>query len=114
MGNSIVHAPDEAWDDRVLGADENFVKVVDADIAQSIDEAVGTQLISIRVQKSMIEDFKLIASLNNMGYQTLMKQIMQRFVDCEKKRIFRELVSEKLGEKEAPAQPTKSPRRKIA
>lgn len=96
MSKNTIPVSDEAWDDRVLGADGNFVEVVSDDIAATIDEAVGTQLISIRVQKSMIEDFKLIASLNNIGYQTLMKQILQRFVECEKKRILRELISEKL------------------
>jgi hypothetical protein len=58
-------------------------------------------MISIRLQKSLIEDFKMIASLNgNIGYQTLMKQIMHRFVTCEKKRIFKELVSEKIREQQ--------------
>lgn len=99
MQKETIPASDEAWDERKLGADENFVKVASGDIAEQIFEAAGTQLISIRMQKSTIEDLKLIASLNGVGYQTLMKQVMQRFVDCEKKQIFRELVSEKLGEK---------------
>jgi len=62
-----------------------------------------SQLISIRMQKSTIEDLKLIASLNKIGYQTLMKQVMQRFVDCEKKQLFREFDFRKLGEKNLPA-----------
>lgn len=97
MEKKSIPASDEAWDERLLGADENFVGVVEADIAKAIDEAVGSQLISIRMQKSTIEDLKLIASLNGIGYQTLMKQVMQRFVDCEKKQLFRELAAEKIG-----------------
>lgn len=102
-----VHAatiPDteEAWEERTLGADEKFVEVVDQVEEELINEAAGTQLISIRMSKCMIEDFKMIASLNgSIGYQTLMKQILQRFVDSEKKRILRELVSEKLKEHES-------------
>jgi hypothetical protein len=42
------------------------------------------------LQKSLIEDFKAIASLNGIGYQPLMRQILKRFVDCEKKRIIKE------------------------
>lgn len=99
MQNNTIPSTDEAWDERLLGADEKFVKVADKDTAARIDEAAGSQLISIRMQKSTIEDLKLIASLNKIGYQTLMKQVMQRFVDCEKKQLFRELISEKLGEK---------------
>lgn len=98
MHKENIPASDEAWDNRKLGADEKFVGVVGDDVELQIHEAAGTQLISIRMQKSMIEDLKLIASLNGLGYQTLMKQIMQRFVECEKKQLFRELVSEKLGE----------------
>lgn len=94
-----ITSTDEAWDDRELGADEKFVGVIDDSLMQQIFEASGTQLISIRMQKSLLEDFKLISSLNGLGYQTLMKQILQRFVDSEKKKIFRELVAEKVGAK---------------
>lgn len=120
MNKQTIHASDEAWDERKLGADENFVSVVNEDMANTIDEAAGTQLISIRIQKSIIEDLKLIASLNKIGYQTLMKQVMQRFVECEKKQIFRELVSEKIVKDDQPPmsdsshQPNKQPRRKAA
>jgi uncharacterized protein (DUF4415 family) len=100
-----VHAiPDteEAWDERALGADEDFVEVVDQAEEDLIDEAAGTQLISIRMHKCMIDDFKTIASLNGgIGYQTLMKQILQRFIDSEKKRIWRELISERLKEQQS-------------
>lgn len=97
MSQQSIHASDDAWENKSLGNDEAFVKVVDEAQEANIDEASGTQMISIRLQKSLIEDFKIIASLNGgIGYQTLMKQIMQRFVDCEKKRIFNELVAEKI------------------
>ncbi|MEQ1674613.1 MAG: hypothetical protein ABL865_06230, partial [Candidatus Nitrotoga sp.] len=101
MSKQTIQASDEAWEDRILGNDENFVKVVGEAEEASIDEASGTQMISIRLQKSLIVDFKMIASLNgNIGYQTLMKQIMHRFVTCEKKRIWNELVSEKIKEQQ--------------
>lgn len=101
MNVQTIPDTEEAWDERALGADEEFVEVVDETEAALIDEAAGTQLISIRMHKCMIEDFKMVASLNgSLGYQTLMKQILQRFIDSEKKRIFRELVSEKLKRQE--------------
>lgn len=105
MNKPTIMASDEAWDERTLGADENFVKVADVELTDSIDEAAGTQLISIRLQKSLIEDFKMIASLNSgIGYQTLMKQILKRFADSEKKRILSELISEKLKERQKSAE----------
>lgn len=123
MEKKSIPASDEAWDERLLGADEHFVGVVGADNANAIDEAAGSQLISIRMQKSTIEDLKLIASLNGIGYQTLMKQVMQRFVDCEKKQLFRELAAEKIGGKialpavacmEGPVTPKPQQRRRAA
>jgi predicted DNA binding CopG/RHH family protein len=107
MSKQSIHASDEAWEDRRLGCDENFVKVVDNVQEDDLAEASGTQMISIRIQKSLIEDFKMIASLNgNIGYQTLMKQIMQRFVDSEKKQIFNDLVKEKLKSQQKLTEPS--------
>lgn len=97
MSKHTIPSSDEAWDDRTLGADENFIKVAEKEMADAIDEAAGTQLISIRLQKGLIEDFKLIASLNGgIGYQTLMKQILQRFVDSEKKQSWNNYVAKEI------------------
>jgi len=97
MSKHTIPSSDEAWDDRTLGADVNHVKLSDDERTARIDESVGTQLISIRLQKTLIEDFKMMAALNNgMGYQTLMKQILQRFVDSEKNRMWNEMLSEEI------------------
>lgn len=86
-----IPASDEAWDENgQLGRDEEHVKRAEEDIEPQIDKALELQLISIRLQKSLIEDFKYIATLNGIGYQPLMRQILKRFVDGEKKRILRE------------------------
>ncbi len=85
---------EEAWETGQLGRDEEFVKRSGKNIEKGIDEALELQLISIRLQKSLIEDFKYIATLNGIGYQPLMRQILKRFVDGEKKRILREAAGE--------------------
>lgn len=84
---------DEAWDSRKLGADEAYVARLEDTDEVAIDDALELQPISIRLQKSLIEDFKLIAQLNGLGYQPLMRQVLTRFADCEKKRILRELAA---------------------
>ncbi|MEX2241050.1 MAG: hypothetical protein WD775_10215 [Burkholderiales bacterium] len=89
-----IPSTDEAWDTGELGREEQFVvRAPDVDEAK-IDNALDLQLISIRLQKSLIEDFKHIASLNGIGYQPLMRQILKRFADAEKKRILRERAAE--------------------
>ena len=90
-----IPSTDEAWDNRELGADEAYVEVVRASDLQ-VDAAAGTRLISIRLGVSMIEDLKLIANINGIGYQTLMKQVLGRFVECEKKAIWNQIVSKQL------------------
>lgn len=107
MSKATIPASDEAWDERSLGADEAFVIVADDDINATIDEAIGLQPISIRLQKSLIEDFKAIGELNGIGYQTLMRQVLKRFADCEKKRLLREMAAAKT---EATAKPKAKPR----
>lgn len=104
MTKHSIPSTDDAWDDRQLGAEEEFVEVASPELANSIDEAAGTQLISIRMQKTMIDDFKAIAARNKgIGYQTLMKQILQRFIDGERRLMWNEFVSKKLKEETAAA-----------
>lgn len=81
---------DDAWDDGQLGRDEAHVRVYEQDIEAQLDDALELQPISIRLQKSLIEDFRFIAQLNGIGYQPLMRQILKIFVDCEKKKVLRE------------------------
>lgn len=83
----------EAWENRELGADEEYVRVAEAD-ENRIDESLGLQMISIRLQRSLIEDFKQIAKLHGLGYQPLMRQVLARFAESEKKRILNKFVAE--------------------
>lgn len=92
--NLGIPGTNEAWETGQLGREEEFVKRSEDNIEKEIDEALELQLISIRLQKSLIEDFKYIATLNGIGYQPLMRQVLKRFVDCEKKTILRERAGE--------------------
>lgn len=110
MNKRTIPATDEAWEDGLLGKDEAFVKVADVEVEAAIDEAAGTQAISIRLPKAMINDMKVIAAHHKgIGYQTLMKQILQRFIDCEKRQIWNEYVAQKIKEQSTEAQPAEKP-----
>ena len=80
---------DDAWDTGALGRDEKFARLVKLtpEREAAIDEAVGLQLISIRLPKELIEDFKFIGAFNGIKYQTLMRQILARFANAEKKNM---------------------------
>ena len=94
--NLKIPASDEAWENGQLGRNEEHVKREEpnSELEGAIDESLGLQLISVRLQKSLIEDLKMIATLNGIGYQPLMRQVLKRFADCEKKRILRERAHE--------------------
>lgn len=84
MANKKIEGTEEAWDTGALGRDEAYAQAAPDDLGKSADEAAGMQMISIRLPKSMIEGFKFISTHhNNIKYQTLMRQILQRFVTSE-------------------------------
>lgn len=69
----------------------------------AVDEAAGLEMISIRLDKSLIEDLKLMASRKGIGYQPLIRKILDRFVYKETEEFLRALgkVDEGKDEKEA-------------
>ena len=89
-----IGASDEAWETGKLGRDEKYVRVSKGLDESKLDQSVGLVPVSIRLQKSLIEDFKIIAQYNGIGYQPLMRQILTRFANSEKKQILREFLSE--------------------
>lgn len=94
---AIPSIPDteEAWSSGELGKEEEFAAIApDDNIDAIINEHLELQPISIRLEKSLIEDFKIIAKLHGLGYQPLMRQTLKRFADCEKKRILREVAAD--------------------
>jgi len=91
-----IPASDDAWDSGQLGKEEKHVKRAEDNIEQKVDDALELQLISIRLQKSLIEDLKLLANLNGIGYQPLIRQVLTLYADGEKKKLLQETVSRNL------------------
>ena len=78
--NAKIVGSDDAWEKGRLGCEEAFVRRAGADLESMVDESLGLQAISIRLPKSMIDAYKLIAAHHGIGYQPLMRDILQRFV----------------------------------
>lgn len=87
--SSKIQDSNEAWESGELGRDEAFAKPATAD-ETLINNSLGLQPISIRLEKSLIEDFKLIAEIHGLAYQPLMRQALRRFAEAEKRRLLRE------------------------
>jgi len=80
----------DPWDDRRLGADERYVAVAPASENALVDKTLGLQMISIRLPLKLIEQLKVIARHNGVGYQPLMRDVLSRFARGELIQVLRQ------------------------
>lgn len=116
-----IESTDEAWETGELGREEEHVKVSEGVNEVALNESLNLIPVSIRLQKSLVDDFKIIARLEGIGYQPLMRQVLTRFAHCEMKRIIRDVLEEQgltrepdTDEQSEPATEPNSGRRKKA
>ena len=102
----------EAWESGELGESLESARIVTKEREAEIEEASGLQMISIRLPKSVIEDFKAIAQIEGVGYQPLMRIALVRYAECEAKRVVREYAAQVVSGREAAAAEGKHPRRR--
>lgn len=76
----------EEWENRKLGASEEHVAVASEAEVAALNDALSLQAISIRLQKNLIEDLKAISESYGIGYQPMIRDLLQRFVIAEKKQ----------------------------
>lgn len=110
MAKSKIEGSAEAWETGRLGREIDHAKRAPPEIEAAIDAALGMQMISIRLQKDLIDDFKRLAEIRGIGYQPLMREALQQFVSAEHRRIVTDYANlqtskaaEKAPEKKAPA-----------
>lgn len=103
------HQDTEQWDNRQLGASAEHVRVAPDSDEDLLDDALGMQLISIRLQKKLIRDLKKIADCQGVGYQPLIRDLLNRFVQSEMRRMLKQRLQDlEQREEEAAAQSTVS------
>lgn len=103
----ITQTDEAAWESGPLGKSEEHAKPFEEPIEADIDNSAQLQMISIRLPKYVIDSFKFIAMRNkNIGYQTLMRQILHRFVVAELKNISTEMQAAAEKFDELPARKT--------
>jgi len=68
------------WETGKLGLSAEHIKVASEEEELAIDDALGLQLISIRLHKSLIEKLKQLALLEGIGYQPLIRQVLTRYL----------------------------------
>lgn len=80
----------DKWDDRELGASMEHAEVVPETFSVEVDEQLSLQAISIRLPKSLIKDLKDIASRYEIGYQPMVRDLLNRFAQAEQKKYLNE------------------------
>lgn len=104
---------DEAWESGQLGADEKYARRVHPEMEAQIDETLGMQMISIRLDKNLIDSFKMLGTFHGVGYQPLMRDALKRFAEYEMKAIVSGLVESQRKQKAQKQTPGKTATPKI-
>jgi hypothetical protein len=101
MSPELKPVPDgDVWDTGELGRDEKHVRRSPPDREETLDQALDLQMISIRLQKELIEQLKFIANYHGIGYQPLVRDVLCRFARSEMLTIASEM-KQQLEAKEA-------------
>ena len=83
-----IQGTERNWDDGILGASLEHAEP-SPNSSLDIDATLAMQSISIRLDKTLIEDLKVIADINNLGYQPLIRRYLTRAVEGEMKQLIR-------------------------
>ena len=110
MATDRFHESVGAWEEGKLGKDLKYAERADVALENALDEAIGMQMISIRLQKKLIENLKIIAKHHGIGYQPLIRQLLTRFVMAEFKNMLNEA---KASEEIRAGKPAKAPTPKV-
>lgn len=87
------------WESGQLGTSAEHVIVVSDEDEEKIDAGLGLQLISIRLNKGLLEKLKRLAKLDGIGYQPLIRQILTKYTISNEFRLSRPLSASKAMEK---------------
>ena len=94
MANKQILDNVELWNGSALTAEGKSIKACETPdfLKEDIELNSNLQLISIRLPKDLIDDLKLIAKDQSMGYQALTREVLKRFVAAEKRAMYRDLL----------------------
>ena len=70
----------ELWESRKLGASAKHAKRISEEEDRAIDDSLGLQAVTMRLQKELIEQLKILAKKEGLGYQPYIRQLLTRHV----------------------------------
>jgi hypothetical protein len=72
------------WEEGELGQSPGHMGVVPENEELEIDDALGLQLVSVRLQKTLMKDLKELAIKEGLGYQPYLRQVLTKHVQAQK------------------------------
>lgn len=90
----------DPWETGELGNSLDHAVVADD---TKLDAALGLKMISIRLDESLIAELKMIAALQGVGYQPLIRDVLKRFTAAEMKQLLIERFNEVVAHKDKKA-----------
>ena len=72
----------QPWEEFDADLEANLAPVPEG-FKATVDAALGLQAISIRLEKSLIKQLKLIAAHHGIGYQPMVRDLLNRFARSE-------------------------------
>ncbi len=85
---------EEQWDSRKLGASLEHAEAVSDAYSAEVDALVSLQAISIRLPKTLMKDLKDIAARYEIGYQPMIRDLLNRFALAEQKKHLSDRLSQ--------------------
>ena len=70
----------DQWESRQLGASAKHAIASPPGENEAVDQALGLQAISIRLQSTLIDDLKEIAKETGLAYQPLIRMVLTTYV----------------------------------
>jgi hypothetical protein len=92
-------ADNELWETRKLGASPEHARVVSGKGDKALDESMGLQLLTFRIQKPIVDQLRQLAKLEGIGYQPLMRQVLVKYVRENQHRLQRILTPHEASER---------------
>jgi predicted DNA binding CopG/RHH family protein len=80
-------AENELWETRQLGASSEHAVRTSAEADKALDDAIGLQLLTFRIQKPVVDKLRRLATLEGIGYQPLMRQVLTKYVHDNEHRL---------------------------
>ena len=78
----------EAWESGKLGREIKHAKASSKEVDIQVDKALDLEIISIRLEKDLIESFKILGKKYDVSYKPLMRHALKSFIQSQIKCWF--------------------------